>query len=164
MYASERCRFLGRGSLDLAGSAADPKSGEPVFLPIPETLKLALDALPLPRNAAQDCPYFFWNGHTARRAVVGIAERALAAVFRKSGVKNAHAHRFRHTLATRLWVQGATFEQVADILGNSPWFLSTMGSGRSAGRTSSIASCSPISGRTRLHFQSQMSHTKKRRP
>lgn len=67
------------------------KSGEPVFLPIPESLKLALDALPLPRNAAADCQYFFWNGNTARRAVVGIAERALAAVFKKSGVKNAHA-------------------------------------------------------------------------
>jgi len=52
--------------------------------------------------------------------VVGIAERTLAAVFRKSGVKNAHAHRYRHTLATRLLEQGATFEQVADILGNSP--------------------------------------------
>jgi predicted ArsR family transcriptional regulator len=32
-------------------------------------------------------------------------------------VKNAPAHRYRHTLATE---QGATFEQVADILGNSP--------------------------------------------
>jgi site-specific recombinase XerD len=96
------------------------KSGEPVYLPIPESLKLALDALPLPRNAAQDCPYYFWNGHTSRRAVVGIAERTLGTVFKKSGVKNAHAHRFRHTLATRLLEQGATFEQVADILGNSP--------------------------------------------
>ena len=96
------------------------KSGEPVFLPIPENLKLVLDALPLPRKAPQDCPYFFWNGHTAKRAVVGIAERALAAVFKKSGVKNGHAHRFRHTLATRLLEQGATFEQIADILGNSP--------------------------------------------
>jgi site-specific recombinase XerD len=96
------------------------KSGEPVFLPIPDALKLALDAVPLPRNAAQDCPYSFWNGVTSRRAVVGIAERTLAAVFKKSGVKGAHAHRFRHTLATRLLEQGATFEQVADILGNSP--------------------------------------------
>jgi integrase len=49
-----------------------------------------------------------------------IAERTLASVFKKSGVKNAHAHRYRHTLATRLLEQGATFEQVADILGNSP--------------------------------------------
>ena len=72
------------------------------------------------RNAAQDCPYYFWNGQTSRRAVVGIAERTLTAVFKKSGVKGAHAHRYRHTLATRLLEQGATFEQVADILGNSP--------------------------------------------
>lgn len=96
------------------------KSGEPVFLPIPPGLKFLLDALPAPRNAPQDCPYHFWNGHTSRRAVVGIAERTLLAVFKKSGVKNAHAHRYRHTLATRLLEQGATFEQVADILGNSP--------------------------------------------
>jgi integrase/recombinase XerC len=96
------------------------KTGEPVFLPIPDTLKLVLDALPLPRNAAQDCPYYFWNGLTLRRAVVGVAERTLASVFSKSGVKDAHAHRYRHTLATRLLEQGATFEQVADILGNSP--------------------------------------------
>jgi integrase len=96
------------------------KSGEPVYLPIPESLKLALDALPLPRNAAQDCPFYFWNAVTSRRAVIGIAERTLGTVFKKSGVKNAHAHRFRHTLATRLLEQGATFEEVADILGNSP--------------------------------------------
>ena len=34
-------------------------------------------------------------------------------------MKNAHAHRYRHTLTARLLEQGATFEQVADILGNS---------------------------------------------
>jgi integrase len=91
-----------------------------VFLPLPEDLRLILDAVPLPRYAAQDCPYYFWNGVTSRRAIVGIAERTLAAVFKKSGVKKARAHRFRHTLATRLLGQGATFEQIADILGNSP--------------------------------------------
>ncbi len=96
------------------------KSGEPVFLPIPVSLKLTLDALPRPRNAAQDCPYYFWNGQSTRRAVVGIAERTLGTVFKKSGVKKAHAHRFRHTLATRLLEQGASFEEIADILGNSP--------------------------------------------
>jgi site-specific recombinase XerD len=96
------------------------KTGDPVFLPIPETLKLILDVLPLPRNAAQDCPYFFWNGLTSRRAVVGIAERTLGCVFKKSGVKHAHAHRYRHTLATRLLAEGASFETVADILGNTP--------------------------------------------
>jgi site-specific recombinase XerD len=48
---------------------------------------------------------------------VGIAERTLAAVFKKSGVKNAHAHHFRHTLATKLLAQGASFERVADMPG-----------------------------------------------
>ena len=56
----------------------------------------------------------------SRRAVVGIAERTLAAVFKKSGVKNAHAHRYRPTLATRHLEQGASFEQIADASGNSP--------------------------------------------
>jgi integrase len=51
--------------------------------------------------------------------VVGIAERTLAAVFKKSGVKNAHAHRYRHTLATRLLEGGASFQEVADVLGNT---------------------------------------------
>jgi integrase len=96
------------------------KTGEPVFLPIPEILKLVLDALPLPRHAAQDCPYYFWNGVTSRRAVVGIAERTLASVFKKSEVRDAHAHRYRHTLATRLLEQGATFEQVAEHPGEQP--------------------------------------------
>ena len=95
------------------------KSGESVYLPLPEMLKLALDALPLPRQAPQDCPYYFWNGYTAKRAAVGIAERTLSAVFKKSGVKNAHAHRYRHTLATRLLGDGASFQEVADVLGNT---------------------------------------------
>ena len=49
-----------------------------------------------------------------------IAERSLAAVFKSSMVPRAHAHRFRHTLATELLGNGASFEEVADILGNSP--------------------------------------------
>ena len=35
-------------------------------------------------------------------------------------MKNAHAHRCRHTLATRLLGDGASFQEVADILGNTP--------------------------------------------
>ena len=44
----------------------------------------------------------------------------MAAVFKKSGVNNAGTHRFRHTLATRLLATGAAFEEIADILGNTP--------------------------------------------
>jgi len=96
------------------------KTGKPVFLPIPNDLRLALNAAPVPRGTAPDCRYFFWNGNTSERAIKGIAERTLAAVFKKSRVAKAHAHRFRHTLATELLGAAASFEEVADILGNSP--------------------------------------------
>jgi site-specific recombinase XerD len=51
--------------------------------------------------------------------MVRAAERTLSAVFVKSEVQGAHAHRFRHTLATELLGQGSTSEDVADMLGNS---------------------------------------------
>ena len=96
------------------------KSGKPVFLPIPAELKAALDTVPLPRGCGEDSHYFFWNGVSSERAMKRIAERSLAAVFKSSMVPYAHAHRFRHTLATELLGNGASFEEVADILGNSP--------------------------------------------
>lgn len=95
------------------------KTGGAVFLPIPKELQAALDAVPLPRGAGTQARCFFWNGITSRRAVVGIAERTLAAVFAKSGVEGAHAHRFRHTLATEILARGGTEQDVADILGIS---------------------------------------------
>ena len=65
-------------------------------------------------------PYYFWKGKTSEPAVKGIAARTLAAVFKASKVERAHAHRFRHTLATELLGAGASFEEVSDLLGNSP--------------------------------------------
>jgi hypothetical protein len=55
------------------------KTGKPVFLPIPEEMRLALNALPVPRGAPPDCRWYFWNGRPSERALVGIAERTLAA-------------------------------------------------------------------------------------
>jgi len=96
------------------------KNKKPIFMPIPNKMKAALDRVPLPRSGKGGCPYYFWSGLSKRRTAVGVTEECLAAVFRMSGVTKAHAHRFRHTLATELLGQGATFEEVADILGNSP--------------------------------------------
>ncbi len=96
------------------------KTGDSVHMPVPQTLTDALNSLPLPRNAPQNCPYFFWNGVSTQRAAVGIAERSLSAVFKKSGVPKAHAHRYRHTLATKLLGDGASYELIADTLGNTP--------------------------------------------
>lgn len=96
------------------------KTGDTVYLEIWGETQKALDALPAARGSDTSSQYFFWNAVTSRRAVVGIAERTLAAVFKKSGVPEAHAHRFRHTLATRLLGMGGTEQEVADVLGNSP--------------------------------------------
>ena len=93
------------------------KTGGLVFLPVPIELQAALAQLPPPREASPDCPFFSWNGRTSTRAVVGIAERTLAAVFKKCKVPGAHAHRFRHTLATDILTQGGTIQDVADVLG-----------------------------------------------
>ena len=53
-------------------------------------------------------------------------------------MKGAHAHRFRHTLATELLGRGASFEDVADILGNSPAIVRKHDGKWSAARQSRI--------------------------
>ncbi len=77
------------------------KTGGTVYLPIPDELAGALAIVPDPRGSGSAPEYFFWNGITSRRAVVGIAERTMAAVFKKSTVAKAHAHRFRHYAESR---------------------------------------------------------------
>jgi integrase len=82
-------------------------------------LKLALDAVPPPMGNI-DSRFFFWNGISKPKTRKARVDECLRAVFKESGAVGAHAHRFRHTLATELLGRGATFEEVADILGNSP--------------------------------------------
>ncbi len=96
------------------------KNGNPVRLELQADLKFALEALPTPRGAADGCPYFFWSGNGTTRAAVRDVSRSLENVFEASGVPGAHAHRFRHTLATDILGIGGTFEEAADVLGNSP--------------------------------------------
>src|SRR5271163_1058462 len=60
------------------------------------------------------------RGTSSEKAMKAVVDRSLRCVFKASGVPRAHAHRFRHTLATELLGRGASFEEVADILGNSP--------------------------------------------
>ena len=96
------------------------KTGGLVLLPVPTEVEEVLLTLPPPRGSQVGCPYFFWNGLTSRRSVVGIAERTLGTVFKLSGVQGARAHRFRHTLATDILVKGGTEQDVADVLGVSP--------------------------------------------
>lgn len=96
------------------------KTGKPIYLPVPAELVNALDCVPSPSGAPEDCPYYFWNGVQSEVRLKEKIARSLRAVFDRSKVKDAHAHRFRHTLATEMLERGATFEDVADVLGNSP--------------------------------------------
>ena len=96
------------------------KSGDTVYLPLWNETQKALDALPDPRGTVGESRHYFWNAVTTPRALSRVVARTLAAVFTKSKVAKAHAHRFRHTLATRLLGMGGTVQEVADILGNSP--------------------------------------------
>jgi site-specific recombinase XerD len=93
------------------------KTGQCVWLPVHPELQAALNILPAPRGG--DAGYYFWSGNGAKDSMVRAAERTLTAVFEKSKVPGAHAHRFRHTLATELLEQGWTYEDVAEVLGNS---------------------------------------------
>ncbi len=62
----------------------------------------------------------------------------MCALSMNPGVKNAHAHRYRHTLATRLLERGASYELVADVLGNTPEVVRRHYGKRSKGRQDNI--------------------------
>ena len=96
------------------------KNGKAILLELYPVVQQALDVLPLPKGASADCPYLFWNGLSDRDGFIKRADESLKAVYRKSGVKNAISHRFRHTLCTEILVNGGTIEDAANILGDSP--------------------------------------------
>jgi site-specific recombinase XerD len=113
------------------------KSGQPVFLPVPPDMKAALDVVPAPtRNP--NSRYFFWNEQGKPKTHKAHVDRSLRALFKEAGVQSAHAHRFRHTLATELLGRGSSFEEVADVLGNSPEIVRKHSGKWSAARQSRI--------------------------
>ena len=96
------------------------KNGKAVRLPLHPDLQAALDFLPMPRAGGTDCPYFFWSGNGTKSAMVRDVIRTVSAAYKASGVAGACSHRFRHTLATEILELGGSFEEAADILGDSP--------------------------------------------
>lgn len=115
------------------------KNGKSVLLMVHPDLQSALNVLPVPRGAdGPDCRYFFWSGNGSRRSVVGNAARAMTAVYRASKVPGACNHRFRHTLATEVLEMGGTFEEAADILGDSEAIVRKHYAKWSAGRQARI--------------------------
>ena len=88
------------------------KTGQAVYIPIPENLGEALSEIGKPNE------YLFWSGIGNPKSAVGDWQRSLRRLFRTAGVKG-HAHMFRSTLAIDLLNNGVPLETVAVILGNS---------------------------------------------
>jgi integrase len=84
----------------------------------PDVLK-ALDVLPHPKAAAQDCRLYFSGGNASVRSLVKGAQRTLAAVFTRAKVNRGYPHRFRHSLASEILGKGGTVEEAAGILADS---------------------------------------------
>jgi integrase len=96
------------------------KNRRMIRVELPYDVVKALEMLPPPKAASQDCRFYFSSGSASVRSLVKGAWRTLSAVFRRAKVENAHPHRFRHTLASELLGKGGTIEEVAGILADSP--------------------------------------------
>jgi len=90
------------------------KTGATVWLPLPDHV---LDALEKGPNKSTD--FFFCTGQGKKSTAVNNWREDLSKLFTRAGVKGAHPHRFRHTLAASLLEQGVSTSEVAMILGNS---------------------------------------------
>ena len=91
------------------------KAGTPVSILIPETLVSLLKKLP-PHGG-----YFFLRGESLNvHTLTELWRRTIKRMCKAAGVSPDHPHRFRHTLAADLLMKGASVEDVAAVLGNSP--------------------------------------------
>lgn len=87
------------------------KTGVPVYLPLPPVCIKALNDIKGER--------FFWSGTGSPKVRVGNFQAALKKLFTLANVKHGHAHRFRHTFAVSLLLQGTPIERVSILLGHS---------------------------------------------
>jgi integrase len=90
------------------------KSGTPVYVPLPEFVLTALEAVP---KISQQ--YFFWSGESKRDSATGDWQRALKGVFKEAKIPDGHAHRFRDTFAVGLLHAGVPMDRVSALLGHS---------------------------------------------
>jgi site-specific recombinase XerD len=90
------------------------KTGAPVWLPLPDHVVKILAACP---NKSKE--FFFCTGEGKKQTAVNNWRDDLSKLFTRAGVKKAHPHRFRHTMAASLLEQGVPISEVAMILGNS---------------------------------------------
>jgi len=90
------------------------KTGTPVYLPLPDFVLTALEAVP--KISEQ---YFFWSGESKRDSATGDWRRALKGVFKEAKIPDGHAHRFRDTYAVGLLQSGVPMDRLSVLLGHS---------------------------------------------
>jgi integrase len=90
------------------------KTGNPVYVRIPEYVSQLLHCLP-----NSNPKYFFWSGNGLLKT--GVADwRTLQRLFRLADLgKRCHAHMFRETFAVELLLAGVPIDQVSVLLGHS---------------------------------------------
>jgi integrase/recombinase XerD len=91
------------------------KAGTPVSVVIPLQLASLFKALP------QRGGYFFLIGESTHpHTASNLWRRRIKRMCKEAKISPDHPHRFRHTLAADLLSKGASVEDVAAVLGNSP--------------------------------------------
>jgi site-specific recombinase XerD len=89
------------------------KTGNPIWLALPEFLIEKLKTLPLYEGRC-----YFAPGSTQLETATGNARRSLRKLSRLAKVRTANPHRFRDTLAINLLQNNVPIEDVKDILGH----------------------------------------------
>jgi integrase/recombinase XerD len=90
------------------------KTGTPVYVPLPDFVMTALEAVPKISDG-----YFFCSGESKTASATGDWQRALKGVFKEAGIPDGHAHSFRDTFAVGLLQAGVPMERVSVSLGHS---------------------------------------------
>lgn len=89
------------------------RTGNPLWLPLPEFLVAKLNALPLYEGG-----YYFAPGTSKVSTATGNVRRALRKLSKLAKVRTVNPHRFRDTLAIKLLQAGVPIEDVKEILGH----------------------------------------------
>src|SRR5205814_236548 len=88
------------------------KTGNPVWLPLPEFLVAKLKTLPL-----YEGKYYFSSGDAKLSTATGNARRSLRKLSKLARLRTVNPHRFRDTLAINLLQENVPIEDVKEILG-----------------------------------------------
>lgn len=90
------------------------KTGTNVYVPMPPIFFEALGEV-----EKQSARYYFWNNTCKFESRIGTIERAMKSLFKRAGIPDGHAHRFRDTFAVELLEAGTSTEDVRILLGHS---------------------------------------------